>query len=113
MPRDFGPPVHAGGFFFVSSRSGNNQQARDLFAGPLPPDRSVAWHGLPRLNGTQAGAVLWAGPPQFYSSSRSRRTASLSGFFDLSHVFDRPLRWGASRRFDTIPSTRGRRVRTP
>ena len=25
-------------------------------------------------------------------SSRSRRTASLSGFFDLSHVLDRPLR---------------------
>jgi hypothetical protein len=26
------------------------------------------------------------------SSSRSRRTASLVGFFDLSHVLDRPLR---------------------
>ena len=29
-----------------------------------------------------------------HSSSRSRRTASLAGFFDLSHTFDGPLRWG-------------------
>ena len=29
---------------------------------------------------------------QCHSSSRSRRTASLAGFFDLSHVFDGPLR---------------------
>jgi hypothetical protein len=28
------------------------------------------------------------------SSSASRRTASLAGFFDLSHVFDGPLRYG-------------------
>ena len=28
----------------------------------------------------------------FHSSSRSRRTAALAGFFDLSHVFDGPLR---------------------
>ena len=27
-----------------------------------------------------------------HSSSRSRRTASLGGFFDLSHTFDGPLR---------------------
>jgi len=27
-----------------------------------------------------------------HSSSRSRRTASLAGFFDLSHAFDGPLR---------------------
>ena len=27
-----------------------------------------------------------------HSSSRSRRTASLAGFFDLSHIFDGPLR---------------------
>jgi hypothetical protein len=27
-----------------------------------------------------------------HSSSRSRRTASLVGFFDLTHTFDRPLR---------------------
>jgi hypothetical protein len=29
---------------------------------------------------------------QFQSFSRSRRTASLSGFFELSHSFDGPLR---------------------
>jgi hypothetical protein len=39
-----------------------------------------------------------------HSSSRSRRTASLAGFFDLSHVLDGPLRYGASVRFDTMPS---------
>jgi hypothetical protein len=38
-----------------------------------------------------------------HSSSRSRRTASLAGFFDFSHVFDGPLRHGASVRFDTLP----------
>jgi len=27
-----------------------------------------------------------------HSSSRSRRTASLAGFIDLTHVFDGPLR---------------------
>jgi hypothetical protein len=31
-----------------------------------------------------------------------RRTAALFGFFDLSQVFDGPLRYGASDRFDTI-----------
>jgi hypothetical protein len=31
-------------------------------------------------------------------SSRSRRTAALAGFFDLSHTFDGPLR--SSNRFD-------------
>src|SRR5437868_12250052 len=36
---------------------------------------------------------------------RSRRTASLKGFFDLSQVFDGPLRYGASIRFETIPSS--------
>ena len=31
---------------------------------------------------------------QCHSSSRSRRTASLAGFFDLSHVFDGPTAIG-------------------
>ena len=31
-----------------------------------------------------------------------RRTAALFGFFDLSQVFDGPLRYGASDRFETI-----------
>jgi len=39
-----------------------------------------------------------------HSSSRSRRTASLSGFFDLNHVFDGPLLYGASTLFETMPS---------
>ena len=30
--------------------------------------------------------------PVFHFSSRSRRTASLAGFFDLTHAFDGPLR---------------------
>jgi hypothetical protein len=38
------------------------------------------------------------------SSSRSRSTASLAGFFDLSHTFDGPLRYGESSRFETMPS---------
>jgi hypothetical protein len=37
------------------------------------------------------------------SSSRSRRTASLAGFFDLSQTFDGPPRWGASVRLLTMP----------
>ena len=37
-------------------------------------------------------------------SSRSRRTASLARFFDLSHVLDGPLRYGESVRFDTLQS---------
>jgi hypothetical protein len=42
------------------------------------------------------------GLPQ--SSSRSRRTASLSGFLDFNQVLQGPLRYGASMRFDTMPS---------
>jgi hypothetical protein len=38
-------------------------------------------------------------------SSRSRRTASLAGFFDLSHTLDGPLRYDASTRFETMPSS--------
>src|SRR6476659_8477262 len=38
------------------------------------------------------------------SSSRSRRAASHSGFFDLSHVFDGPLRYIESSLFETMPS---------
>ena len=49
--------------------------------------------------------MVWPDHHTFHSSSRSRRTASLCGFFDLSHVFDRPLRYGASTRFDTMPSS--------
>jgi hypothetical protein len=41
------------------------------------------------------------------SSSRSRRTAILSGFFDFSQVLDGPLRYGESSRLETIPSLRG------
>ena len=41
----------------------------------------------------------------FQSSSVSRRTASLSGFLLLSRTFDGPLRYGASARFDRIPSS--------
>jgi hypothetical protein len=40
-----------------------------------------------------------------HCSSRSRRTAALAGFFDFSHVFDGPLRYGASTRFETMPSS--------
>jgi hypothetical protein len=46
---------------------------------------------------------------QLQSSSCSRRTASLSGFFDFSHVFDRPLRSAhrsASRRCPPHPACR-------
>ena len=35
------------------------------------------------------------------TTPRAPGTASLAGFFDLSHVFDGPLRYGASVRFDT------------
>src|SRR5215203_4869462 len=44
------------------------------------------------------------------SSSRSRRTAGLSGFFDFSQVFDGPLRYGASNRFETMPSSPSRQA---
>lgn len=43
---------------------------------------------------------LRAVPVQRHSSSASRRSASLAGFFDFSHVLDGPLRLGASVRFD-------------
>jgi hypothetical protein len=43
----------------------------------------------------------WA---QLHSSSLSHRTASLSGIFDFSHVLQGPLRYGASMRFETMPS---------
>ena len=33
------------------------------------------------------------------------RIASLAGFLVLTHVFERPRRYGASVRFDTIPSS--------
>jgi len=36
--------------------------------------------------------LMTVGGSSAHSSSRSRRTASLAGFFDLSHVFDGPLR---------------------
>ena len=39
------------------------------------------------------------------SSSLSRRTASLCGFFDFNHTFDGPLRYGASIHFETMPSS--------
>src|SRR4051812_28533503 len=42
-----------------------------------------------------------------HSSSRSRRTAALSGFFVLSHDRDGPLRYGASIRSETMPSRPG------
>jgi hypothetical protein len=42
--------------------------------------------------------LMTVGGSKRHSSSRSRRTASLAGFFDLSHVFDGPLRYGASVR---------------
>jgi hypothetical protein len=52
-------------------------------------------------NGIDGGARPLAVKPasrhadcQRHASSRSRRTASLAGFFDLSHTFDGPLRWG-------------------
>ena len=45
--------------------------------------------------------LMTVGGSKRHSSSLSRRTASLAGFFDLSHVFDGPLRYGASVRFDT------------
>jgi hypothetical protein len=41
-------------------------------------------------------------PSATMKEANSRRLARR--FFDLSHVFDGPMRWGASVRFDTKPS---------
>jgi hypothetical protein len=46
------------------------------------------------------------------SSSRSRRTASQAGFFDLSQTFDGPLRYGESSLFETMPSRPNRQARS-
>ena len=49
--------------------------------------------------------------PQVYIGIVSRSAPlllalpALAGFFDLSHVFDGPLRYGASVRFETMPSS--------
>ena len=34
----------------------------------------------------------------------------MAGFFDLSHVLDGPLRYGASTRFETMPSSPNRQA---
>jgi hypothetical protein len=46
----------------------------------------------------------------FRSSSRSRRTASQCGFFDLSRTLDGPDRYGESSRFETMPSRPSRQA---
>jgi hypothetical protein len=53
------------------------------------------------------------GHPRSYfplSDLASRRTASHCGFFDLSQVFDGPLRYGESSRFETMPSRPNRQA---
>ena len=57
------------------------------------------------VNATMEQVAVAAGHGYCHSSSLSLRTASLSGFFDLSLVFDGPLRYGASTRFETMPSS--------
>ena len=47
----------------------------------------VVGHGGERVRGHADAMIRYR-----HSSSRSRRTASLAGFFDLSHVVDIPLR---------------------
>jgi hypothetical protein len=90
----------------------NNQRKGDLVTGPLPNPRSVARHGArhPKSPLKKSGAVLWAGRLNSQSSSRSRRTAALSGFLDLSHVFDGPLGYGASRRGNRLAPSRHSRT---
>jgi hypothetical protein len=64
-------------------------------------------------NRRRSGAARGAKPGdcyadhEFQSSSPSRRTASLNGFFDLSHVF---VRYGESSRFETMPSRPSRQA---
>ena len=74
-----------------------------------PPIHETALSGTcPALDGASGPGLLRcvsdSGPPYRHFSSRSRRTASLAGFFDLGHAFDGPLRYGASTFFDTMPS---------
>ena len=56
-------------------------------------DRRDGRAGLQLKAVARAGAhARLAQPPHRQSSSRSRRTASLAGFFDFSHTFDGPPR---------------------
>ena len=75
----------------------------------LPPVMLPPWSRLPPVRSRPATPAHCA-YPLVIAASRGHsltllRTASLSGFFDLSHVFDGPLRYGAFIRFDTKPSS--------
>src|SRR5260370_42608521 len=65
------------------------------------PRRSALARPRPHIRATTRSERRYL--PQ--SSSASRRTASHAGFLLLSQSGERPLRYGESFRFDTIPSS--------
>ena len=86
---------------FTRSRRGRHLLVRDDTSGAFSPGngrwevgrwyRSAAFDARIRQL-VDAAAVKAISMVYRHSSSRSRRTAALSGFFALSHILDGPLR---------------------